>query len=99
MEDGGWRMEDGGWGTLIGRFESAEAEFQLGAASIGSDENAFREFAVRQHLVVDRLLAVGVQPHSREILQSQVPVVIDVGALQPGGQVGRLTGEIREQIE
>jgi ribosomal protein S8 len=54
---------------------------------------------VRQHLVVNRRLAVCVQSHPGQVLQSQIAVVIDFRVLEPRRQIGRLARVARQEVE
>ena len=63
------------------------------------DEQVRRHRAVLQDLRVDLCLLVLVHAESGEVLQSQVPIAVDLGIGQPGLELRSLCGKRRQQVD
>ena len=55
--------------------------------------------AERDHVVVDPPANVKVELHAGQVLEAQVAIAIDRGAIEPGAQIAGVSGIRRQQID
>src|ERR1043166_4269084 len=72
---------------ILAGFGVLDRAAQVGETGLGADEQAVRQPARLHEFGMNLVLGVHVEPQSSQVLQAQIAVGIDRGALEPPGKI------------